>query len=723
MASRENKVKTEGALVIVESPAKAKTINKILGSHFQVKASMGHVRDLPTSKFGVDVEHGFIPQYRVLVARKKIVSELKTAADQCAEIFLAPDPDREGEAIAWHLSEILTDKSQKKIQRVSFNEITKSAVLEAFKHPREINMHRVDSQQARRILDRMVGYKISPLLWRKVGKGLSAGRVQSVAVRLVCDREEEIKSFISKEFWSIEALLKKNPQESVFEAKLDRIKGEKIEIPDSKKAHEIVADLESLKSTFFVANVESKDKTQKAYPPFITSQLQQAAANTLRFPVYKTMKIAQELYEGIELGDEESVGLITYMRTDSYHISQEAFNEAQAYVAGRFGKEYLPETPNVYKSKKGAQEAHEAIRPSFVQKEPDKIKGYLTGDQYKLYRLIWRRFLQSQMSPARLKVHTVEISVGLDPKNLDQLEKAPYLFKSSGSEVLFPGYLVLEEPKGEEEEDTDKEDKEKKEKEVILPSFAVGEKLILDQLKPNQHFTKPPPRYNEASLVKALEEREIGRPSTYAPIIQTILKRDYVIKDRAKLMPTELGFTVTKILTEHFPTIMDIEFTAKMEGDLDRVEEGEENGAHLLEEFYKPFIQTVEKASKNIPTVKQEPIPTDQVCEKCGSMMVIRTGRYGKFLACSGFPKCRNIKSIDTGIACTKPGCTGKIVKRRSKKGRTFFGCTRYPECDFTTWDLKQIQGPEKSSEETSSEGPQTPDQGPGTGDGIEGRL
>lgn len=696
MAGRKKVKKCEGSLVIVESPAKAKTINKILGSHFVVKASMGHVRDLPSSKFGVDVENGFTPQYRVLPTRKKVVAELKQAASETEDIYLAPDPDREGEAIAWHLASLF-EKENKKIYRVTFNEITKNAVLEAFKHPRELDMNRVDSQQARRILDRVVGYKISPLLWRKVGKGLSAGRVQSVAVRLICDREEEILKFIPKEFWSIEALFKKISEDISFEARLDRINGEKIDISDGHVAHEVVADLQSKGDPFVIVNLQGKEKTQKAYPPFITSQLQQAAATSLRFAVYRTMKVAQELYEGIELGSEGSVGLITYMRTDSYRIANEAQAEAIDYIKGRFGAEFLPETPNVYKAKKGAQEAHEAIRPSSANRDPESIKSFLSEDQYKLYRLIWKRFLQSQMAPALLKTHTVDVAAHLGSLSLDQWEKAQYLFRATGTEVLFPGYLVLDEPLPKDEESDQSE-----EKEVVLPKLEVGEKLQLLQLNPNQHFTKPPPRYTEASLVKALEENEIGRPSTYSPIIQTIVKRGYVYKDRSKLTPSELGITVTKLLVEHFPGIMNIEFTAKMEADLDLIEDGKEDWKRILKEFYDPFMLTFDEASKNMKTVKQEPIPTDEVCEKCGCMMVIRTGRFGKFKACSGFPKCRNIKSIDTGIACPQSGCTGKVVKRRSKKGRTFYGCTRYPECDFTAANLEKVPGapPSQSSEE-----------------------
>jgi DNA topoisomerase-1 len=698
----ESKVTKDEALVVVESPAKAKTINKILGSHFKVKASMGHVRDLPSSEFGVDAEHDFLPRYVILPARKKIVNELKKAAKESNAIYLAPDPDREGEAIAWHLASIF-EKNDKQVYRVAFNEITKNAVLEAFKNPHAIDMNKVDSQQARRILDRIVGYKISPLLWRKVGKGLSAGRVQSVAVRLICEREEEIRKFVPQEYWSVEAILQKQSSDGAsFEARLDRIQGKKIEISNAQTAEEIVKDIESLKDTFVVGNLQSKDRSQKVPPPFITSQLQQASANTLKFSVQKTMKIAQELYEGIELGEEGSVGLITYMRTDSYKISQDALNEAKVYIENRFGKDYVPEMFNTFKSKKGAQEAHEAIRPTSVETDPEKIKSFLTPDQYKLYRLIWKRFLQSQMTPAQLKVHTVEIAVGLSI-DLEKWQEAKYIFKATGTQVIFPGYLILEEPLPEDDEEEKDKDKEDEEKEVSLPELAIGEKLNLLKITPNQHFTKPPPRYNEASLVKALEEREIGRPSTYAPIIQTILKRDYVYKDRNKLIPTELGFTVTQLLTEHFPNVINVEFTAKMEADLDLIEEGKENWRRLLADFYKPFMDTVEQASKTMKTVKRDPIPTSEVCEKCGSMMVIRTGRYGKFMACSGFPKCRNVKPLDTGIACPKPGCTGKVVQRKSKRGKMFYGCTRYPECDFTASNLKQLETP-GSPESPSSE-------------------
>lgn len=704
-------VKVEGALVIVESPAKAKTINKILGSEYVVKASMGHVRDLPGSEFGVDVDHGFKPLYKILPSRKKTVTELKKVAEKSGDIYLAPDPDREGEAIAWHLASILEDTS-KPIRRVTFNEITKNAVLAAFKHPREIDMHKVDSQQARRILDRIVGYKISPLLWRKVGKGLSAGRVQSVAVKLICEREEEIRRFVPKEYWTLDALMRRQePPSNDFSARMDRINGEKAEVSDGETAARIAAEIESLKETLVVVGVQSKDRTQKAPTPFITSQLQQAGVNTLRYSVQKTMKIAQELYEGVELGSEGSVGLITYMRTDSFHISDEAKIEAKDYIQGRYGAEYVPETYNVFKSKKGAQEAHEAIRPTYVQKDPDSIRQYLSSDQYKVYTLIWKRFLQSQMSAARLKVHSVEIAAGAPESGSLDAQNATYIFRAAGTQVIFPGYLVLEEPapKDEDSENADNSDKEAQEsgRDVLLPEMAVGDKIALVDLKTAQHFTKPPPRYTEASLVKALEEREIGRPSTYAPIIQTILKREYVHKDRGKLIPTELGFTVTGLLNEHFPEVMDIEFTAQMEANLDLIEDGSQNWQSLLKDFYEPFVHTLDNASKNMKTVKRDPIPTGEVCEKCGSVMVIRTGRYGKFVACSGYPKCKNVKPLDTGISCPKAGCTGKVVQRKSKKGKFFYGCTRYPECDFTASNLKQFENATGSagSAETTPQG------------------
>ena len=674
---KKAKKKPRRALVIVESPAKAKTINKMLGSGYKVKASMGHIRDLPPKEFGIDVENEFEPQYKILPNRGKLVSELKKVAKDMDAIYLAPDPDREGEAIAWHLSELLG--KDKTIHRVRFNEITKQAVLAAFHHPHKIDMHKVNSQQARRILDRIVGYKISPLLWRKIGKGLSAGRVQSVAVRLICEREDEVSRFTPKEYWSIIARLSHmSDRENVFHALLDKIKGEKIELGNAQVTdHHINEIQEKHKDNFIVKTIKSKDKVQRPSPPFITSLLQQAASTNLRFTVQKTMRISQQLYEGIELGEQGLMGLITYMRTDSFKIAKEAQEETKKYCCEKFGDDYVPEKPNHYKSKKAAQEAHEAIRPTSIYLEPDSIKQYLTEDQYKVYRLIWERFLASQMVPARLKMHTMEIEAG------------PYLFKVTGTEVLFPGYLVAERPVDLSDEDQDKNNDEAKN--TTMPSLEIGERLHLEGLDSKQHFTKPPPRYSEASLVKALEDREIGRPSTYAPTIQTILKRDYVRKDKQRLIPTELGRLVTNLMVEHFSKIVDYEFTANMEADLDHIEEGNRRWQNLIAEFYQPFMMELVSASKNIETMKRKPEPTSEVCEKCGAMMVIRTGRYGKFMACSAFPKCRNVKPIDTGQDCPKEECDGKLVQRRSKRGKMFYGCTRFPKCDFTASNLQQL--------------------------------
>ncbi|MDP3980336.1 MAG: type I DNA topoisomerase [Chlamydiota bacterium] len=685
----------EKSLVIVESPAKAKTINKILGLNFKVKASMGHIRDLPTKEFGIDVDNDFEPQYKILPNRGPLVSDLKKTAKNMDIIYLAPDPDREGEAIAWHLAEILG--KDKPIRRVSFNEITQQAVLQAFAHPRQIDMKKVDSQQARRILDRIVGYKISPLLWRKVGKGLSAGRVQSVAVRLVCEREEEINKFVQKEYWSIIShLSRQQDRANIFDAQLDKINGEKFELGHAQITQDHIDEIQQkYHDNFLVKSIQSKDKNQKPNPPFITSQLQQAASTNLRYSVQRTMRIAQQLYEGIELGDKGTMGLITYMRTDSYKVAQEAQEETARFCKERYGERFIPEKPNQYKSKKSAQEAHESIRPTSVYLEPDQIKQYLSEDQYKIYRLIWERFVASQMVPAQMKMHAVEIEAG------------PYLFKMTGTEVIFPGYLIAERPAEFSDEDENAENV----KNTALPSLDVGEKLCLDGIDSKQHFTKPPPRFTEASLVKALEEKEIGRPSTYAPTIQTVLKRDYIRKDKQRLIPTELGMLVTKLLMAHFPDIVDYEFTAKMEADLDNIEEGNRKWQALIGEFYKPFMVELENASQNMETVKRKPEPTDEVCEKCGAMMVIRTGRYGKFLACSAFPKCRMVKPIDTGHQCPKEGCDGKVVQRRSKRGKMFFGCTSYPKCDFTISSLQQLETPTPQTQDADLQALETPPQ------------
>ena len=646
-------------LVIVESPAKAKTINKFLGKNFVVASSMGHIIDLPKSKLGVDVENDFKPEYIVMTDRKKNLTALKKEAKDKQAIYLAADPDREGEAISWHIRNALADK-EKKFYRVSFDEITKDAVLAAFEHPRDIDMNLVNAQQARRILDRLVGYTLSPLLWKKVSRGLSAGRVQSVAVRLIVEREEEIKKFNPEEYWEIEAYLKRKADTSKeeFIAKLDKYKDKKAEIKNKSEADRITGALK--KEAFIVGDIKEAKKRKSPYPPFTTSKLQQDAFNKLRFSGAKTMHVAQGLYEGVEIGEEGSVGLITYMRTDSVKISKDAQNLAKDYILEKFGKKYYPDVPNVYKSRKSAQEAHEAIRPTLPSREPNSIKDSLTPDQFKLYKLIWDRFIASQMSAALYSQTTVEIRAG------------DYLFKTSSTKLLFDGYTAVYEA------DKEKEEEEKKGK---LPELSVDEPLDLLNLMPSQHFTKPPPRYSDASLVKALEELGIGRPSTYAPIIQTITARDYVTRESGYFHPTELGIIVTHLLMKHFPKVLDVEFTAKMEDELDGIEEGEADWLIVLRSFYSPFIHSVEAAKLDMKDVKKEVVATNEVCGLCGKPMVIKWGRRGKFLSCSDYPTCKNAKSITSGIKCPT-GCGGELVQRRSKRG-SFFGCTNYPKCTY----------------------------------------
>jgi len=668
--------KSNKSLVIVESPAKAKTILKYLGKDYILKASMGHVRDLPKYRIGVDLEKGFEPKYTIIKDRKKLVAELKEAAERVKRIYLAPDPDREGEAIAWHLAEILT-KDQDKIYRVSFNEITQKAVTEAFEHAGKLDVNKIESQQTRRILDRIVGYKLSPLLWKKVAGGLSAGRVQSVALRLICEREEEINKFVPKEYWSLEAdFFKKVEPVDPFRSSLDRVDGEKIEIPNKELADKIFADLDN--ATYSVKSVDKKEKKRHPYPPFITSSLQQAAVNRLYWSVSKTMLVAQQLYEGLEIGEEGSVGLITYMRTDSFNISGTALNEVRTYISGKFTQDYLPEKPNFYRSRKGAQEAHEAIRPSSAMREPDQIKQYLNKDQNALYKLIWERFVASQMADAQLLLTSAEIVAG------------KYSFKATGTVIVFPGFLTLtgedvkpakKKKSKKDEEDDDEPKEEDKDQAKYLPPLEAGEDLNLKELLPSQHFTKAPPRFTEASLVRALEELGIGRPSTYAPTIATVTKRHYIHKERRKLIPTELGMTVTGLLVKHFPDVINVEFTSHMEEELDLIEEGKTTRNKVLEEFYKPFAIDLEKAHVEMISVKKEPIPTKEVCEKCGSQMFIKFGRRGEFLACSGFPKCRNAKSIPTGLKC--PNCQGNIINCRARTGKSFLGCANFPDCKF----------------------------------------
>lgn len=645
------------SIVIVESPAKAKTINKFLGGGYKVISSMGHVIDLPRRSMGVDIEHDFRPQYITIPERKKTLAQLKEEVKDKDTIFLAPDPDREGEAISWHLANSLGEG--KKVFRVTFNELTKKAVEAAFKDPHDLDLDKVNAQQARRILDRIVGYSLSPLLWKKVGRGLSAGRVQSVAVRLICEREKEIKAFVPMEYWYIEAkLAKKGHKAKSFIAKLERIDNKKAEVKNKEEAEGITNELK--KEKFIVGDVEEKEKKRYPQAPFTTSKLQQEAFNRIRFPAYKTMRIAQALYEGLEIGDEGSVGLITYMRTDSVRVSRDAESECREYILNTYGKDFLPPKPNIYKSKKGAQEAHEAVRPTSVARTPAALKQFLTNEQYKLYWLIWNKFVASQMAPAVFSVTSIDINAG------------KYLFKVSGSRLLFAGFTQVYAS-------------EKKEEEKVLPSLLKDEELKLLNLIPSQHFTEPPPRYTEASLVKALEEDGIGRPSTYAPIIQTIVGRDYVRREKRQLSPTELGTVVTDILTKHFPRVLDIEFTARMEEELDEIEDGKKDWINVLRVFYKPFSERLREAEQNIV---KEVIQSDEKCDKCGRPMVFKWGRRGKFLSCSGFPKCKNAKAITTDVECPEPGCDGKLAELRSKKGKIFYGCSNYPKCKYAARTL-----------------------------------
>ena len=663
------------SLVIVESPAKAKTINKLIGSNYIVKASVGHVKDLPKSKLGVDIENDFKPHYIVIKGKSKIVKELKDAAKKAKDIFLAPDPDREGEAIAWHIaSELGGDK--KKIYRVLFNEITKKALENAFKNAGEIDQDKVDAQQARRILDRLVGYKISPLLWRRIAKGLSAGRVQSVTLRLICEREREINAFVKEEYWSLTATLE-GKNLPIFDARLIKVKGEKAEVKNAESADKIVKDLK--RSEFRVHNIEKKERKRNPVPPFITSTLQQEAFRHFRFSATKTMVIAQQLYEGLNVGGEGVTGLITYMRTDSTRISTEAQSEARDLIAGRYGKEYLPEAAPVYGSRKNAQDAHEAIRPTYPAKAVEELNEYLNKDQLRIYQLIWQRFIASQMRPAILDSTVIDIKAG------------DYLFRATGSVLKFDGFMRVYLEKRDEEKEAAEENGEYK-KDVILPQLSVSEILKLHKLLPEQHFTEPPPRYSEATLIKELEKRGIGRPSTYAPIMAKIQDRNYTLKENSRFKPTELGFTVTDILVENFPDVLNVEFTAKMENELDKIEEGKVNWVEIVRDFYEPFSKDLEKFQEKME-VKDE--PTDIACDKCGSMMVKKWGRNGFFLACPKYPECKNTKNFiqdengnitpveekTFGEKCEK--CGGGMVIKTGRFGK-FLACSNYPECKNT---------------------------------------
>ncbi|WP_448576386.1 type I DNA topoisomerase [Thermomicrobium sp.] len=666
------------ALVIVESPAKARTIGRFLGPGYAVKASMGHVRDLPKSKLGVDVAHDFQPTYTVLKEKLPVVKDLKESVQRAREVILATDPDREGEAIAWHLIEA-TQAHDKPMRRIVFHEITEEAIREALAHPRGIDMRLVNAQQARRVLDRLVGYEISPLLWRKVKSGLSAGRVQSVALRLVVDREREIQAFVPQEYWTIEvdlAPLGNGAQEPVpFAAALVRVRGEKPDLPNEEAARAVARELEA--AQYWVVSVKERQKQRRPAPPFTTSTLQQEAGRKLRFPVSLTMQLAQQLYEGVELGPEGSVGLITYMRTDSTQVAASAQQRAREVIAARWGADFLPERPPVYAKKaKGAQEAHEAIRPTDPARDPESVRPYLTPRQYQLYRLIWERFIASQMAPAIYDTVTVEIAagpmVGAD---------APYLLRATGSVVRFPGFLVVYREERDEDE-VDELDQRP------LPPLASGQVLRLLAVRPEQHFTQPPPRYSEATLVKTLEELGIGRPSTYAPTIETLKQRRYVVVEDRKLVPTELGMLVTDLLVQHFPDVVDVGFTSRLEEELDEIAAGERDWVPVVREFYEPFHRQVEKAEQTIERIRLADQPSGELCELCGRPMVIKESRFGRFLACSGFPECKNKRPLLEKVGVRCPHCgEGEIVVRRSRKGRTFYGCSRYPDCDFASWE------------------------------------
>lgn len=651
------------ALVIVESPAKAKTIEKFLGKNYTVKASMGHLRDLPKSQFGVDINNDFAPKYINIRGKGDIIKSLKNAAKAADTVYLASDPDREGEAIAWHLSHILNIPEDKAC-RIEFNEITKTTIQNAVKKPRPINMERVDAQQARRILDRIVGYQLSPLLWRKVRKGLSAGRVQSVAVGIICDREKEIQAFVSEEYWTVVARLRGMPKAALFDAQLILIDGKKTKIDNEDQANTVKEELE--KADFAVADVKRRERRRNPAAPFITSSLQQEASRKLGFTSRKTMMVAQQLYEGLELGSSGPVGLITYMRTDSVRLAESAQQDARKYVSSIYGESYLPEKSPVYSTKK-SQDAHEAIRPTSLEFPPSIVTKYLSRDQLRLYTLIWERFIASQMAAAIYDTLTVDI------------DASRFALRATGSTVKFPGFMAIY---------TESKDEEEKEKDITLPELSVGEKLKANKITPKQHFTEPPPRYSEASLVKVLEEKGIGRPSTYSPIIETILARGYVTRVEKRFQPTELGFVVLDLLKQYFKAIVDVEFTANMENSLDEIADGKGSRVGLLREFNEWFAVDLEHAEKEIGHVELPVEVSDVQCETCGKFMVVKHGRYGDFLACPGFPECRNTKPIlkETGVQCSK--CAGTIVERRTKRGKIFYGCKNYPTCDFMTWDI-----------------------------------
>ncbi len=647
-------------LVIVESPSKAKTIGKYLGKNYIVEASMGHIRDLPKSQLGVDVNNNYEPKYITIRGKGDLLEKLKKLAKKSDKVLLATDPDREGEAISWHLAKALRiDETQK--CRIEFNEITKNSIKAAIKSPRAVNQNLVDAQQARRILDRLVGYEISPILWRKVKWGLSAGRVQSVALKIICDRDKEINEFIPKEYWTIECILKGEAKKKSFNVKLLNYDGKKIEINSESESTKIVNELKN--GEFIVSKIKKSTKTKNPLPPFTTSTLQQDAYKKLNFATRKTMLVAQQLYEGIEVKGHGSVGLITYMRTDSVRISVEAQTAARDFLSKTYGEEYIPEEPRVFKGKKNIQDAHEAIRPTYVELTPEEVKESLKPEQYKLYSLIWNRFVASQMSACLMNSTSVDI---LNQK---------YGLKANGSSVKFDGFMKLYEYTTDEEENI-----------FNLPELLEGETLSSEEILGIQHFTQPPAKFSEASLVKTLEENGIGRPSTYAPIISTLLDRQYIERNKKTLDPTELGEIVNNIVSEYFKQIVDIEFTAEMENKLDNVEEGSEEWNKIVDEFFLPLKHLIEIAEKEVSKITIEDKVTDIQCDKCGKFMVIKHGRFGDFLACPGYPDCKNTKPIIEEISTPCPVCNNKVVVRKSKKGKKFFGCSNYPNCNFVSW-------------------------------------
>ncbi len=667
-SAKSKKPKSKKHLIIVESPAKARTIQKFSSGRYEVKASMGHVRDLPKTRISVDVDDNYTPKYMTIRGKKEVIDSLRKGAKGATKIFLASDPDREGEAIAWHLAKLLKVENP---LRIEMHEITKSAFKDAVDNPRKIDMNLVNAQQARRILDRLVGYNLSPLLWRKIRGGLSAGRVQSVAVRLICDRQKEIDEFKPEEYWSMAVNASKLKQKinDAFEAKLAKKKNKKIDIPDKKTSDSILKDLKQEK--FLVNKVVKKDQKRRPLPPFKTSTLQQDAYRRLNFKAKRTMMNAQQLYEGINVGSGGGVGLITYMRTDSVRVSPGAQHEATEFIGTTLGQDFRG-TIKQYANKGKTQDAHEAIRPTSVFRTPEKVKPYLNPSQFRLYKLIWERFVASQMSPCIMETTSVDINAG------------EYLFKASDSKVKFPGFTKVYDYSSNSGNNNKSPGNDKK----LLPHLQEGEELKIHDYLPKQHFTQPPPSYTEATLIKTLEEKGIGRPSTYAPIVDTIQKRGYVILKEKKFSPTDLGFKVTDMLAEHFPNVLDVHFTAGMEKNLDLIEDGEKDWVEVIDKFYKPFSKTLSEADAKIPKLELEPEMTDEVCDKCEKPMIIKYGRFGKFMACSGYPDCKNAKPIiqEIGVPCPEEGCGGQIVERKSKKGK-FYGCSNYPNCKFASWN------------------------------------